>query len=131
MGMFDKLYISIDKLPISDQEKQRIGVNPEWQTKDLDCTLTEVHITDEGELKINRWNYKEVPKNERPYPVEDGLRGLYGSLRRENERLETIPHHGYINFYANINDEWYEFNAKFTDGKLESISGGKEIGELS
>ena len=60
-------------------------------------------------MKINRWNYEEVPKEERPHPDGEGLLGLMGSLRRVNERLETIEHHGYVNFYSNIGDDWYEF----------------------
>ena len=126
MGMYDNLIINTDKLPVTDEEKKLIGKNPNWQTKDFDCYLTEIYITDEGELKINRWNYEEVSNEERPYPNEEGLLGLIGSLRRVNERLETIQHHGYVNFYSYIGDEWYEFFAKFTDGKLVSIEGGKE-----
>lgn len=126
MGMYDNLIINTDKLPVTDAEKKLIGKNPNWQTKDFDCDLTEIYITDEGELKINRWSYEEVPKEERRHPDGEGLLGLMGSLRRVNERLETIQHHGYVNFYSNIGDEWYEFFAKFTDGKLVSIEGGKE-----
>ena len=119
--MFDNLIINTDKLPVSDEEKKLIGKNPNWQTKDFDCDLTEIYITDEGELKINRWNYEEVPKEERPHPDGEGLWGLMGSLRRVNERLETTPYHGYVNFYSTVNNIWYEFNAKFTDGQLVNI----------
>lgn len=123
--MFDTIIINTNKLPVSDMEKKIIGEFPNWQTKNLDCTLTEVYITDDDELKINRWEYETVPKEERPHPNEDGLLGLLGSMRRVNQRLEKIEYHGYIEFYSNINKDWYEFNAKFTDGKLVSIKGGK------
>ncbi len=126
MGMFDNLIINTDKLPVSDEEKKLIGKNPGWQTKDFDCDLTEIYITDEGELKINRWDYEMVPKEERPYPDDNGVFGLMGSFRRINERLEIINLHGYVNFYSIIGNDWYEFFAKFTDGKLVSIEGGKE-----
>jgi hypothetical protein len=125
MGMFDDLIINTDMLPVSDEEKKLIGNNPNWQTKDFDCDLTEIYITDEGDLKINRWDCEEVPKEERPYPDGEGLSGLIGSLRRVNERLETIPYHGYVYFYSTIGNDWYEFVAKFTNGKLECINGGK------
>ena len=124
--MFDRVYINKGKLPISDEEKLLIGDDIDWQTKDFDCELTEIYITDEGELKISRWNYEIVPKEERPYPDDDSLKGMMGSLKRVNEILETILHHGYVNFYSNIGKDWYEFNAKFTNGKLEFIEGGKE-----
>lgn len=121
MGMFDYLFIDTNMLPISDEEKIIIGDEPGWQTKDFDNVMTEIYITNDGELKINQWVYETVPKEERPHPDDDGIAGLVGSLRRSNERLETIPHHGYVRFYDSINREWYEFSAKFTDGKLVEI----------
>lgn len=127
MGMYDYLMINTGKLPVTDEEKKLIGENPGWQTKSFDCILTEIYITDDGQLLINRWNYEEVPKEERPYPDGEGLLRLAGALRRVNERLEVIEYHGYVNFYSNIGDDWYEFYAKFTDGKLVSIEGGKEV----
>jgi hypothetical protein len=121
MGMFDYLFIDTNMLPISDEEKIIIGDEPGWQTKDFDNVMTEIYITNDGELKINQWEYEVVPKEERPHPDDDGIAGMVGSLRRSNESLETIPHHGYVRFYDSINREWYEFNAKFTDGKLVEI----------
>lgn len=121
MGMFDYLFIDTNMLPISDEEKIIIGDEPGWQTKDFDNVMTEIYITNDGELKINQWEYEDVPKEERPHPDDDGIKGLFGSVRRSNESLETIPHHGYVIFYSSINREWYEFNAKFTDGKLVEI----------
>ena len=121
MGMFDYLFIDKNMLPISDEEKIIIGDEPGWQTKDFDNVMTEIYITNDGELKINQWEYEDVPKEDRPFPDDDGIKGLFGSVRRSNENLETIPHHGYVNFYSSINREWYEFNAKFTDGKLVEI----------
>jgi hypothetical protein len=126
MGMYDNLIINTDKLPVSNDEKKLIGENPNWQTRDFVCDLTEIYITDEGDLKINRWDLEEVPKEERPHPDGEGLLGLFGSMRRVNERLEVIPYHGYVNFYSTIGNDWYDFFAKFTDGKLVSIEVGKE-----
>lgn len=126
MGMFDTLIINTDKLPVSDEEKARIGKNPGWQTKDFDCEMTVIYITDDGELKIKEFEYEVVPKEQRPHPNAKGIMGLQGSLREVNVRLVTEPHHGNVNFYNRIGDDWYEFNTKFTDGKLVSIEGGKE-----
>lgn len=124
--MFDNLIINTDKLPITDKEKKLVNKNPNWQTKDFDCQLTEIYITDEDELKINRFEYEEVPKHERPYPNEDGLRGLMGSVKRINERLEPIYYSGELNFYSHVGNDWYEFFAQFNNGKLISIRGGKQ-----
>ena len=121
MGMFDKLYINPDMLPISDEEKKFFTKETEWQTKSLDNVLTEVYITDDRQLQVNEWTLESVPKEERPYPNDDGIKGMMGSLRRVNEHLVTIPHHGFIVFYSKANDKWYEFKAKFTDGKLIGI----------
>lgn len=126
MGMYDDLYINTDKLPVTDEEKKIIGKNLNWQTKDFDCELTEIYITDEGELKVNRWNYEVVPKEERPHPDGVGLLEFNGWLRRVNERLEVIQYHGYVNFYSYIGNDLYEFFAKFTNGKLECIKGGRK-----
>jgi hypothetical protein len=126
MGMYDYLFINTDKLPVSDEEKKIIGDNPGWQTKCLDCELTEVYITDDNELKVNKYELQSTPPEERPFPNDEGLKGLMGSLKRINERLENIPYNGIINFYTNIQKEyWYEFNAKFIDGKLVEIVGGQ------
>lgn len=121
MGMFDVVVINKNMLPLSDEEKNNIPDNPEWQTKSFENELTEIYITDDGELKVNRFEYETVPKEERPYPNAEGFLGLAGSLKRVNERLEKIEFHGIFNFYSYIGEEFYKFNAKFTDGKLESI----------
>jgi hypothetical protein len=126
MGMFDYLYINTDKLPVSDEEKKLFGKKPDWQTKDLDCTLTKVIITDDGLLQTERFNYKIVPKEERPHPNDDGIMGLIGSFQKENITLETLDYDGIINFYCDFEGKWYEFYAKFTDGRLVSITGGLE-----
>jgi hypothetical protein len=121
MGMFDRVFIDKNKLPLSVEQKLIIPDNMDWQTKDFDCDMTDIYITKEGKLKIKRWNYESVPKKEKPYPNDEGLPGLAGSLRRVNERLEPIFHHGNINFYSMVGDEWFEFNAKFSHGKLVGI----------
>ena len=107
MGMFDTLYINIEKLPISDEEKQLIDTNQDWQTKSLKRLLSKVYITDDGELKLSIFNFEDS---------------------KYNDELETLLYDGCVNFYTNIgNDDlnWYEFNAIFINGKLNSITGGK------
>ena len=131
MGMFDTIFVNVYLLPLNKDELELFQKTYEsdiinCQTKDLDCDLTEIYITDEGDLKINRWEYEEVPKEERPHPNAEGLLGLAGSLRRINQRLEMIYHNGTVVFYTDIGDLWYEFTATFTNGKLDYIEGGKE-----
>lgn len=126
MGMFDDLYVNLNLLPLSSKEQEFLGDNHSFQTKDFDCDLTEIYITDNGELKINRWEYASVPEEERPHPNGEGLMGLVGSIKRVNQRLETIPHHGIVNFYTYKEGMFFEFFAKFDNGKLDIITGGKE-----
>ncbi len=88
--------------------------------------LTEIHITDEGEFKVNQWEYEEVPKEERPHPEAEGVRAMKGCLRRVDQTLETILYHGYLRFYTGMKDKydsytWFEFSAKFTDGRLVGV----------
>lgn len=128
MGMFDTLYVNINLLPLTSEEQEFLGENCSFQTKEFDCELTEIYITNDGELKINRWEYDVVPKEERPYPdaPSDSLLALAGSLKRVNQRLETIYYHGTFNFYTFKDDVYFEFFAKFDSGKLDIITGGKK-----
>lgn len=95
MGMFDYLFIDIEMLPISDEIKEKVGDNPGWQTKSLDSTLSDVYITNEGELMVN--------------------------FRYTSNEKTKLQYHGYLNFYTFIDKEFFEFTAKFTDGKLIEI----------
>lgn len=100
--MYDRIFIDVDKLPISDEEKLKIeNFDPDWQTKDLDNLLDNYIIEDSGEL-----------------------------FRERDYIRDKINFHGVIGFHSNVgkwseNYDWYEFKAKFTDGKLIEITGGK------
>ena len=117
MGMYDTLIINLDLLPITEAEKE-ILKDSSFATKDFENVLTEIYITDDGFLKINNYELESTPEDEKPFPYAEGIRGLMGCLRRKNEHLETIHHHGYVNFGAYENNTIYDFRAKFTDGKL-------------
>jgi hypothetical protein len=71
----------------------------------------------------------EVPKAERPYPNDDGILGLCGSIRTVTS-LHDSNFHGVMRFYSYegdpnadvpISDRWHEYLAKFTDGQLVGI----------
>jgi hypothetical protein len=126
MGMFDTLFVNLDFLPLTSEEQEFLGEDCSFQTKDFDCELTEIYITDDGELKINRFEYQDVPRHERPHPNDDGILGLAGSIRRINERLETISYNGFVEFYTYVDGVFFEFFAKFDDGKLDVITGGQK-----
>jgi len=122
MGMYDTIKINKDLLPISDYEKTLVTEDIDWQTKDFNSCLTEIYINDDGTLDEVEFEYEEVPIEERPYPNADGFMKMAGSMRRTNERKVRLYHHGMINFYSHIDDEWFEFRAKFTDGIMVDIN---------
>jgi len=118
MGMYDNLKISTSKLPLSDSEKLSVGENPDWQTKDFECILSTAEITDEGKLKYLTFRYDW---DENAESALGKLTGKKGALVTKDEKWIDIEHHGYVNFYTSVNNIWYEFNAKFTDGRLVII----------
>jgi hypothetical protein len=115
MGMFD--YIRC-KVPLPD------GWLPHepLQTKDFDCDMVCHEISPQGRLLLQRVDsVHEVPKAERPYPNDDGMLGLCGSIHREKS-VRDSNFHGILNFYGSDQQKnWHEYNAKFTDGQLVSI----------
>ena len=116
MGMFDTLKISIDKLPLTDEEKSLVDESQNWQTKDFDCTLSMIYIEDNGDLEVTKDKYR----------WDDSIKGYLGygaSVLESREVVHLSDYHGYVNFYNHSKDQifWFEFNAKYTDGKLVEI----------
>jgi hypothetical protein len=119
MGVYDKLKISTSKLPLTDSEKLSIGENPNWQTKDFECIMSTAEITDDGKLKFLNFSH-EWDENIKSVMFE--LTGKGGGLGPKGEQwIELNDYHGNVNFYNYVNNIWYEFNAKFTDGQLVNI----------
>lgn len=144
MGMFD--YIRCEAT-LPD------GWKPDGplQTKDFDCDLVCHVITADGRLMLERIDATHlVPKEERPYPDDDGLLGMCGMVRTDTS-LHESKFHGVVNFYGSeyrtledkparprgvlttgegssdmttgekLKHVWHEYDAKFTDGRLVSI----------
>ena len=102
MGMFDELRCHV-ALPDEEGEALR-SAGHTYQTKDLDCQLDLHEITAEGRLVRLEWNYAEKLWHS---PVD-------------------LNYHGMLNFYTLTMDKrWFEYDAKFTDGKVTEIQGGK------
>lgn len=116
MGMYDYLKINTNKLPLTEKERAKYGNRFNFQTKDWDCKLAVLEVTDEGELVYHNFDYGWDNS-------QINALGTNGVLTEENKRVEKIPYHGFLNFYDYIDetDKWFEFNAKFTDGKLVEI----------
>ena len=118
MGMYDYLKIKTDKLPLTDEEKSELGDNPDWQTKDFECILSTAEITDDGKLRFLWFRYEW---DENAESALSKYTNRKGALVTRDEEWIDIQKHGYVNFYTSVEGKWYEFNAKFTDGKLTGI----------
>lgn len=98
MGMFDDLTCEV---PVPGDQQPR---HPSFQTKDFACLLDHYTIKADGTLWVSG-----------------------------DERIAAhqIPFHGMLNFYTYESDDikrdgkddgwWFEYEAKFTDGKLQGI----------
>ncbi len=116
MGMFDYLKIDIGKLPITDEEKKLLGDNPKWQTKDFECTLNLVEITDDNKLRYRVFNKEYLDSTTELFANIGVPSDKHGDWHYEN-------YHGFIYFYTfGISDkDWFEYEAKFTDGIMTQI----------
>lgn len=91
MGMFD--YIRCD-VPLPD------GYKGELQTKDLECDLTSYLIN--GEKRLVALSYHDNYGAKHDLSCEDAT---------------DLNYHGILRFYGvGPDDDWHEYNAKFTDG---------------
>ena len=140
MGMFDRLKFSMDH-PDFDQEAAGI----EFQTKDLECHLWDYEITKEGRLVLHEWDWEDTPEDDKPYPNSTGWKSFIGSIRKvkDSHRIVDLNFHGDLNFYGNIHSgelkminletgedsehpgpepEWFEYVARFTEGKLTKLT---------
>jgi len=124
MGMFD--YIKCEyQLPDSAVQ------NETFQTKSLDKGLEDYTITSDGRLIQHAVRFESVPEEERPFygkpEWKKPLGKVCGSIKSVPTGDAEIAYHGDIRFYTSIgsretNDyEWFEYQARFTDGKLHWI----------
>ncbi len=121
MGMFDYLYIDKKMLPISKKDKKALGTKPDFQTKDFDLMLSTIIITKDGFLIQRKFEYGWDSTKKNAF-------GSMGVLTNENKRDVVLNEFsGSVNFYTTIDsyppdEDWFEFNAIFKDGKLKEIT---------
>ena len=137
MGMFDYIKINLDKLPITEKERELLE-GKDFQTKDLDNTLSEYRITDDNFLEEYHWVWEQIPEHEIPSlpkrtsKKKKSLSELVQELNRNRkkreigwEKVEDV--HKDIFFYKGFtphdskNYEVIEFKARFSYGILDSI----------
>ena len=122
MGMFDyvkcdaPLLVTIPDGPEYDK--------PRWQTKDFDNAMGTYTITAEGRLFREVVEWERTPEDELPEKdaPEGSLLRMFGCVRAKSRTNVAMPdYHGDVFFYDHLGAEWYEFRARFTEGKLASI----------
>ncbi len=111
MGMFD--YIKCE-YPLPD------GWNGELQTKDFDCEMVTHIITADGRLML------EGIIESKFHGIVNFYGSEYHSLNDQPARPKGVSHgpDGVKDYTTGepLKHIWHEYNAKFTDGKLVSIS---------
>jgi len=101
--------------------------NDTFQTKDLNCMMCIYTITKDGELLHHIYEYYDVPEEERPHygtPEWDQntFYKIVGSMGSKFIEYKKINYHGIINIYTIGDDsEWWEYEIKFTDGKVTDV----------
>jgi len=121
MGLYDDVRCEY-KLPGSTGLVQ----NDVFQTKDLGCMMDSYTVTEDGELIHHVHEYESVPEEERPHygtPEWDKkLFKLVGCIRSKFIKDMKVNYHGVIYIYTIAkNHEWWEYEIKFTDGKVVDI----------
>jgi|LauGreDrversion4_2_1035121.scaffolds.fasta_scaffold20059_6 hypothetical protein len=120
MGMFDYIHINVDMLPVPNKIKPVLD-KCEFQTKSLFNQLIDVYIKDDCTIEYMEYHYENIPEEQRPFPNEPGIKGMFGSIRKVEDGLVASNHTGIIEFYTFAYEKWYEFSAKVVDGKVENI----------
>jgi len=115
MGMYDELTC---EMPLPEQPRP-----PEcrvFQSKDTPAQLLERYtITIVGRLIHHTVRYEEVPESERPYPHMPFI----GCMRAVPTGDVDTNYHGMLEFYTydSRTNEWWSYEAKFTDGQCVDI----------
>jgi len=125
MGMFDNIKCEYP-LPGTNA-----GMNLDFQTKDfgdgfVGGYMDDYTITREGELIFHKKEYEFVEEKDRPYygkPEWDKnpLLQLAGCMKTIHLEDEARDYHGILNIYTMVGDTWYEYEFKFTDGKVVGV----------
>lgn len=128
MGMFDELRC---EYPLLD----RVVQDKWFQTKSFDCALDRYTITRDGRLILHQVRYEAVPEEEQtfygtPEWEKNPLARVIGSLRSVPVGDVEVPFHGDVIFYTSIGGgsdrEWFEYRARFTEGRLQWIKRVRE-----
>ena len=121
MGMYDNVYC---EYPLPEKQVQAAV----FQTKDFDNNCMDKYVISEGgRLYFCNYEIKTVPEDERPlckYKAKEDRTEwdkFCGMIEQDWKSRKDMNYHGIVNFYISQKEEWFEYNAKFTNGQLETI----------
>ncbi len=125
MGMFDE--ITID-MPHAAQIDEAVRGST-FQTKSLENAMFNYRITADGRLTERPFEMQRLPDEECEYYgtpewEQGGIYRVMGTMRRIDLPLVDIQYHGDIVYYTHTGHngesdyQWYEYQARFTDGNL-------------
>ena len=83
-------------------------------------------ITQDGKLIWHEKTWEYVEEKDRPYYgkpewKKNPLFRVIGSMKGKSLGDKEIKHHGYINIYTMVGNDWWEYDIKFTDGKVTDV----------
>jgi hypothetical protein len=119
MGMYDEL-----KCEYPLPEKSAKYQDLQFQTKSLGNFLDKYIISKDGELIIYSFDWEPVPEEDRPFYGKPEWQQLswVGSFKSIPNEPRKIEHTGEVRFYSTVdNEDWIEFVAFFSKGKLIHI----------
>lgn len=118
MGLFDEITFEYE-LP----EEFAAYQNETFQTKDLECFMTEFKVTKEGRLINIIYGTRDLTEEEKEEWKGHPFPPIY---KRDGTVTEQdMDYHGDIRCYSSLNKDWkntwLELILRFTHGTLESI----------
>lgn len=111
MSRYDYIKVFDSLLPVNGLQRIDLS-NLEFQTKCLDREFLLYHIKEDGSLTYDDYEYELVEENHSFFRFKMEKR-MKGSV--------TSSYSGDLVFYGKPYETFYKFNAKFTEGKLQSI----------
>ena len=125
MGMYDHVKCEYPLPEAPDNIQKDI-----FQTKSFGDGFTggfmdDYTITADGELILHKTVYEVVEEKDRPYygtpEWKNPLMQIAGSMKAVSLGDEVIDLHGFVNMYTDVGGEWFEYELKFTDGKVVEV----------
>ena len=114
MSFYDNIQIALTQLPLSEMDIQRLKVGKAgFQTKSLEGMYGVYEITTEGCLE----------KTAAPEAAGPDGRTIWRDVR-------MVDAHGFVAFYAKVDDEWFYFKARFREGRVTDIFRLWELPEI-